>query len=242
MPANRGDWSTYPNACRTPTSPGSMTTTREPAPTTVPRTATASPATRRRTAPATSLPMETPERDAGEDAPRAELRKEVRSPPARSGLPVSGPLRLGPRAYVAELFIARDALFGHQPFEHQLARRDHRARVLLPGQAPLVPEVDQARHHAEALEARLRALVHRELEGSTFVEPVDDVVHVGAAHAGFEGLARRTPDQVARDRFRTLQLPLVFELELAGDGGQRGVDVRDPRHDHLFLRRDGASL
>src|SRR5207244_1079571 len=118
MPANRGDWSTYPNACRTPTSPGSMTTTREPAPTTVPRTATASPATRRRltmgpgrcerrvaapsrrknamprrTAPATSLPMETPERDAGEDAPRAELRKEVRSPPARSGLPVSGPLR-----------------------------------------------------------------------------------------------------------------------------------------------------
>src|SRR3989454_10071417 len=44
------------------------------------------------------------------------------------------------------------------------------------------------------------------------------------------------------DRFRALQLALVLELELTGDGGQRGVDVRDAGDHRLFLGGDGASL
>ena len=48
MPARRGDGSTYPKACRTPTSPGSMITIKEPTPTTMPSPATANPMTRNR--------------------------------------------------------------------------------------------------------------------------------------------------------------------------------------------------
>src|SRR5438552_2592956 len=64
----------------------------------------------------------------------------------------------------------------------------------------------------------------------------------GAAHPGLERLAGGAPDQVLGDRFGALQLALVFELELARDGGQRGVDVRDAGDHRLFLRGDRASL
>src|SRR5947199_259757 len=80
----------------------------------------------------------------------------------------------------------RDPLLGHQPLEHQLARRDHGTRVFLPGEAHLVHQVEQAGDDAEALEAALRALVHRDFERPALVEPVDDVIHVGAAHPGLE--------------------------------------------------------
>src|SRR5437762_12601890 len=73
----------------------------------------------------------------------------------------------------------------------------------------------------------LGALVHGDLERPTFVEPVNDVVHVGAAHAGLECLAGGASDQVLGDRFLALQLALVLELVLTCAGGQRSVVVRD---------------
>src|SRR5207249_10242300 len=168
--------------------------------------------------------------------------EEVRPPPSAAGLAVPRALRLRSRANIPELLVARDPLLGHQPLEHQLARRDHGARVLLGGEAHLVHQVEQAGYDAEALEAALRALVHGDLERSAFVEPVDDVVHVGAAYPGLERLSGGAPDQVLGDRFGALQLALVFELELARDGGQGGVDVRDAGDHRLFLRGDRASL
>src|SRR4029077_9741109 len=129
----------------------------------------------------------------GEDAPHAPLRKEVRSAPSRSGLPVSGPLGLGAGPHVAELLVARDPFLGYQSLEHQLGRGDHGTRILFPCEAHLIDEVEQAGDHAEPLEARLGPLLHGELERSTLVEPMDDVVHVGAAHASFEGLPSRPP-------------------------------------------------
>ncbi len=71
---------------------------------------------------------------------------------------------------------------------------------------------------------------------------MDDVVHVGAAHPGLERLAGGAADQVLGDRFRALELALVLELQLAGDRGQRGVDVGDAGDHRLFLRGDGAPL
>src|SRR5438874_6523694 len=124
----------------------------------------------------------------GEHAPYAGLRKEVRSSAPR--LAVTRSFGLRPGARVAELFAARDALLGHETLQHELARRDHRAGVLLRGQTDLIDQIEQPRHHAEPLEARLRALVAGDLERPALVEPVDDVVHVGPAHACFEGLAR----------------------------------------------------
>src|SRR2546428_460195 len=145
------------------------------------------------------------------------LLEEVRASPSAAGLAVPRPLRLRARAHVAELLVARDPLLGHQPLEHQLACRDHGARVLLGRETHLVHQVEQARDDAEALEAGLGALVHGDLERPAFVEPVDDVVHVGAAHAGLERLAGGAPAQVLGDRFRALQLGLVLELQPTRD-------------------------
>ena len=49
-------------------------------------------------------------------------------------------------------------------------------------------------------------------------------------------------NQLARDRRPADQLALVLELDLAGDRGQRGVDVGDARHDLGVARDDGAPL
>src|SRR5437660_738487 len=65
--------------------------------------------------------------------------EEVRSP---SGLAVPRPLRLGAGPHVAELFRARDPLFGDQALEHQLARRHHRGGVLLCGEPDLIHQVE----------------------------------------------------------------------------------------------------
>src|SRR5882672_2450673 len=77
-------------------------------------------ATARSTRPKTSVPMATPgcERDAADYVKRL------------------GPVPR-PRPHVAELLAARDALLGHQPLEHELARRHHRRRILLAGQPHL---------------------------------------------------------------------------------------------------------
>src|SRR5438105_7927275 len=150
----------------------------------------------------------------GEHAPYAGLRKEVRSSAAR--LAVARSLGLRPGARVAELFAARDALLGHEALEHELACRDHRPGVLFRRQSDLIHQIEQPRHDAESLETRFRALVAGDLERPALVEPVDDVVHVGPAHAGFERLARGPPDQVFRDHFGSMYLALAFEPELAG--------------------------
>src|SRR5207302_3930377 len=176
----------------------------------------------------------------GEHAPYAGLREEVRSSAPR--LAVARSVGLRPGARVAELFAARDALLGDETLEHELARRYHRPRVFFRRQADLIHQVEQPRHHAESLETRLRALVAGDLERPALVEPVDDVVYVGPAHAGFERLARGPPDQVFRDHFGSLQLTFVFELELTGDGGERGVDVGHARDHRFLLRGDGAPL
>src|ERR1700740_569628 len=105
----------------------------------------------------------------GEHAPYAGLREEVR--PSAPRLAVARSLGLGPGAGIAELFAARDALFGHEALEHEFAGGHHGPGVLLRRQADLIHELEQSRNHAEPLEARLRALVRGDLERATLVEP-----------------------------------------------------------------------
>ncbi len=152
------------------------------------------------------------------------------------------PVPIGPLPNGAELFAARDALLGDEPLEHQLARRHHRRRIFLAGEPHLFDQREQAGDDGEALEQRLGALVGRDLEGAAFIEPVDDVVHVRAAHSALKRAAGGSADQVLGDRLRALQLALVLELELAGDRRQRRVHIGDPRYYGLFFREDGAPL
>jgi hypothetical protein len=70
----------------------------------------------------------------------------------------------------------------------------------------------------------------------------DDRAQVGGAEVDGEGLPHRRADQLAGHVVRAHQLALVFELELAGERGQGGVDVGYPRHDHGLLAQDGPPL
>src|SRR5256712_7663009 len=167
-----------------------------------------------------------------------ELRKEVWS----GAGPFEWRLRFTARPDIAELLAARDAFFSDQPFEHQFARRNHRGGILLAGETDLIHQVEQAGNDAEPLEERLGALVGRNLQRAALVEPVNDVVHVGATDAAFEGPTRRAANQVFGDRLRSLKLAFVLELELAGDGGKRGIHVGDARHDGLLFRHNRAAL
>src|SRR5256885_3878669 len=88
------------------------------------------------------------------------------------------PLRIRACPHVPQLLAARDALLGDEALEHQLAGRDDGPRVLLARQPQLLDEVEQAEHDAESLEHRLGALIGGDLERTTLVEPVHDVVHV----------------------------------------------------------------
>ena len=47
-------------------------------------------------------------------------------------------------------------------------------------------------------------------------------------------LADGGADELANHRVRAAHLAFVFEFELAGDAGQRGVDVADARHGERF--------
>src|SRR2546426_10118779 len=165
-------------------------------------------ATARSTRPMTSSPMATP-------GCERRLREEVGS---RSWTFREWRLLFAARPNVAELLAAGDTFFSDEAFEHQLTRRHDRRRILLGRQPHLIDEIEQTGDDGEAFQQRLGALVRRDLERTAFIEPVHDVVHVGAAHPALERPAGRAADQILGNRLRALQLPLVLELELAGDG------------------------
>src|SRR5690242_5804103 len=260
MPASNGWVVTEPNACWTPTSPGLITTAVAPRTTSTPTTARPSEAIFTR--PPTGRPESVLMKDAARRTKNAAINRmmpKISSPipaPEGDGLKLREKVRasqswlavarrtlgFGPRAGVPQLLRARDLLLGDEPLQHQLAGRDHRGGVLRRREPYLRHQVEQPRNDAEALEAGVGALVARDLQGAAFVEPVHDVVHVGAAHARAERGARGAPDQVFGDGLGALQLTLVFELELAGDGGQRRVDVRHARHHVLLFGGHRAAL
>src|SRR5438876_7722932 len=99
-------------------------------------------ATARSTRPKTSSPMATPGCERG-------LREQVGT---RSWAPSGGPLSerrflLRPRADVAQLFAARDALLGDEPFEHQLAGRHHRGGIFLAGEPRPIEHTSEHHEH-----------------------------------------------------------------------------------------------
>src|SRR5436309_12306613 len=105
------------------------------------------------------------------------LREQVGT---RSWAPSGGPFSEGrfllcTRPHVAELLAARDPLLGHEPFEYELACRDHRGGIFLAGQPHLIDEIEETGDDGEAFQERFGALVRRDLERTTFIEPVHDV-------------------------------------------------------------------
>ena len=65
------------------------------------------------------------------------------------------------------------------------------------------------------------------------------------SHAGkvaVVDLADGSADEFAHHRIGAAHLAFVFQLELAGDAGQGGVDVADARHDERFAVHERAPL
>ena len=61
------------------------------------------------------------------------------------------------------------------------------------------------------------------------LKPLHDGLKVGVAQVLGEYLADGGANQFAGDGVGALQLAFVFQFQLAGDGGNGGVDIRDAR-------------
>ena len=74
------------------------------------------------------------------------------------------------------------------------------------------------------------------------LEPLDDRLEIGVAQVLGEDFADGGANQFARDGVGAFQLAFVFEFQLAGDGGNGGVDVGDARGGVGFVVARGALL
>ena len=130
----------------------------------------------------------------------------------------------------ADLLCARRALRARSRCPRRAAASD--ASAAMPAR---VRQLDEPLHLARMRRARRSALI---VSPSCRLPPrsnhsmtcrVSSVREVAVGHVGDGGA-----NQLARDAVGALQLAFVFQLELAGDRRQRGVDVGDARHDRLF--------
>ncbi len=64
-----------------------------------------------------------------------------------------------------------------------------------------------------------------ELDGASQIEPLLDLLGVDAAEVLVEDVGDRGADDLADDGVGSADFAFVFELDFAGDAGERGVDV-----------------
>ena len=81
-----------------------------------------------------------------------------------------------------------------------------------------------------------------ELDGAAEVEPLLDLLGVGVGEVLVEDVATDGADDLADDGVGAAHLAFVFELDLAGDAGERGVDVADAGDGEGFVVEQGAAL
>ena len=74
------------------------------------------------------------------------------------------------------------------------------------------------------------------------VEPLHDLLHVGAGEVFVVGLGDGGADQFTADEVSALHLSFVFQFKFAGDGGQRRVYVADAGHDKFFVVAERPAL
>ncbi len=81
-----------------------------------------------------------------------------------------------------------------------------------------------------------------ELDGAAEVEPLLDLLGVGVGEVLVEDVGDRGADDLADDGVGAAHLAFVLELDLAGDAGERGVDVADAGDDEAFAVDQGAAF
>src|SRR5690242_15409990 len=129
---------------------------------------------------------------------------------------------------------------GPESFENHFAGRGRRAHVFLIGNAETVDMVEQILDVRELLVALVDRGEIRELEFAAKFKPLNDGLKIHVSKMLAENAANGGANQLARDCVRAFQFAFVFEFELAGDGGQRRVDIGNTGDGAFFSRAGGA--
>src|SRR5437764_5316097 len=125
------------------------------------------------------------------------------------------------------LFIAADSTMGVQSFQDELRGRGANGVRLIGRETQRLGLLHQTLDPAELLHHTGRVDVLVEFQGAAEIEPLNDVRHVRALEMAVIDLADRGANQFPGHGVAALQLALVFQLQLAGDGGEGRVEIQD---------------
>src|SRR5262245_35558145 len=142
---------------------------------------------------------------------------------------------------IALFFGARQLLHGIESFQGQLAGRDGRAFGVFFDLA-VADRFDQA---ADRLKLPQGVFVGSHLadrQGVSVIEMIEGLAEIDARETRAEDLATGFADQVARDAFGADLFAFVFQLDLSGDRGDRGVNIADPGSDYGLVVMQCAPL
>src|ERR1035438_7542569 len=142
----------------------------------------------------------------------------------------------------AALFVAADAAVGVEPFEDELGGGGAHAIGLVFGEAERLRLLHEALNGVQLPDhgGGIDGLI--ELERTAEIEPFYDPRKIDALEVLVVDLADGSADQIAGHGIAAFELALVFQFELAGDGGERGVNVGDARHGGIVPALQGAAL
>src|SRR5581483_7300820 len=140
------------------------------------------------------------------------------------------------------LLATSDAAMRVQAFEDEFTGGSAHGVGLVGGEAERLGFFHESLNAVQAAYHRGRIDRFIELERSAEVEPLDDLRDVGAFEVMVVDLADGDADEFARHGVAALELAFVLELELPGDGGQRGVQVENARHGNVLFGFEGAAF
>src|SRR5882757_11491555 len=133
------------------------------------------------------------------------------------------------------LFGAAEALVGVHAFEEKLGGADGYLGFGFGVDFERGEFFEEALNLLELFEGAGGGLRVIELHGAAEVEPLLDLLGVGAGEVLVEDAGYAGADDLADDGVGAAHLAFVLELDLAADAGERGVDVADSRHDQGFV-------
>src|SRR5207249_4980846 len=102
--------------------------------------------------------------------------------------------------------------------------------------------VHQALNVAESLQHFAGSGIFRKLDLTAKIKPLNHLLHVGAAEILIVSFGNRAADEFAANVIGALHLTFVFELQLAGDGRQGGIDITNPRNCDRLTMANGSAL
>src|SRR5690242_3463157 len=142
----------------------------------------------------------------------------------------------------ADLFVPADAAVRIQTFQDKFGRRGPDRIRFARAQSQQLGLFEQSLNGCELLDhfGRRCSFVH--LQRAPQFEPLHHSRHILAVENPCVDLSYRQANQLARDGVAALELALVLQLELAGNRGQRRVNIHHPRNGDRVADRQRPPL